>query len=111
MAMLPAAEIAKRRLTLASRRLGTRNPVEAIGGLLDRSFRLPLGDPRYGENVLTPGHFPLEHSFTEVASNSLRLDMEPLGPGATPLSRAQEAGREARRIISGSFGSSALKWF
>lgn len=111
MAMQPAAEIAKRRLTMASRRLGTRNPVEAIGGLLDRSFRLPLGDPRYGDNVLTPGHFPLEHSFTEVASNSLRLDMEPLGPGATPLARAQEAGREARRIISGSFGNSALKWF
>jgi hypothetical protein len=111
MPTISAAEYAKRRLTLASRRFGTRNPVDAIGGLLDRSFSLPVGDPRYGSNVLTPGHFPLEHSFSEMASNALRLDMEPLGPQATPLARAQEAGREARRLVGGGFGAQALQWF
>ena len=106
-----ASDLAKRRLTIASRRLGTRNPVEAIGGLIDRSFSLPVGDPRYRDNVLTPGSFPLEHSFSEVASDALRLDLEPLGPGATPHSRQQEASREMRRIVGGSFGDQALRWF
>ena len=106
-----AAELAKRRLTIASRRLGTKNPVDAIGGLLDRSFNLPAGDPRYRNNVLTPGHFPLEHSFSEVAGDALRLDLEPLGPGATAHSRQQEASREMRRIVGQSFGNSALRWF
>lgn len=106
-----AADVAKRRLTLAARRLGTQNPVSAIGGLLDRSFELPLGDPRYGNNELTPGHLPLEHSFSELAPASLRLDMEPLGPSASPHARQQEAGREMRRLVNDHFGSAALSWF
>jgi hypothetical protein len=110
--LLPSAsEVAKRRLTLASRRLGTIDPVATIGGLIERSFELPLGDPRYGRNQLTPGHIPLEHSFSEMAPGALRLDMEPLGPEATPHSRQQEAGREMRRVVGDSFGASALRWF
>lgn len=111
MQQVPASQIAKRRLTLAARRLGTRNPVEAIDGMLDRSFNLPLGDPRYGNNQLTPGQFPLEHSFSEVAPGTLRLDMEPLGPGAPAHARAMEAGRETRRLVGEGFGSDALRWF
>jgi hypothetical protein len=111
MTIIPASQVAKRRLSLAARRLGTRNPVEAIDGMLDRSFHLPVGDPRYGRNELTPGAFPLEHSFSEVASNALRLDMEPLGPDASPNDRAQEAGREMRRLVGQNFGNQALRWF
>lgn len=106
-----ASELAKRRLTLASRRLGTKNPVDAIGGLLDRSFPFPVGDPRYGDNELTPLCFPLEHSFSEMASNALRLDMQPLRPDASPHARQQEASREMRRLVSQNFGSNALDWF
>ena len=51
MAMRRAADIARYRLTQVSRRLGTKNPVEQIGPLLDRSFELPAGDPRYGNNA------------------------------------------------------------
>lgn len=105
------SEVARHRLTLASRRLGTQNPIEYIGGLLDRSFELPIGDERYGSNALTPGHVPLEHSFTEVAPQSLRLDLEPLGPQATPHARQQEAGREMRRLVHEHYGTSALRWF
>jgi hypothetical protein len=108
---ISAAEIAKRRLTIASRRLGTKNPVSAIGGLIDRSFDLPLGDPRYGNNLLTPGHLPLEHSFSEMSPSALRLDMEPLGPGADPHARAQEASREMRRLVNDCYGQAALRWF
>jgi hypothetical protein len=106
-----AADVAKRRLSIAARRLGTQNPVESIGGLLDRSFDLPLGDPRYGDNALLPGSLPLEHSFSELSSDSLRLDMEPLGPGATPQSRQQEASREMRRLVKAYYGGQALSWF
>lgn len=106
-----ASEVVKRRLTLASRRLGTTNPVDAIGGFLDRSFELPLGDPRYGRNALVPGHLPIEHSFSEVAGDALRLDLEPLGPGASPLARAQEASREMRRLVDQAYGRDALRWF
>jgi hypothetical protein len=67
-------------------------------------------NPR-GSNMLTPGHLPLEHSFSEVASNALRLDMEPLGPSASPHGRAMEAGREMRRIVGDNFGRPALDWF
>jgi hypothetical protein len=111
MAQIRAADIAKRRLSIAARRLGTRNPVEAIGGLLDRSFDLPAGDPRYGNNALLPGCLPLEHSFSELATDALRLDMEPLGPQATPHSRQQEASREMRRLVQGYYGRPALEWF
>ncbi len=106
-----ASEVARRRLTIASRRLGTHDPVQTIGAMLDRSFELPLGDPRYGENCLTPGHMPLEHSYSELMGSSLRLDLEPLGPSASPQARQQEAGREMRRIVNQSFGAPALKWF
>lgn len=111
MAIPRAAEVAKRRLTLAARRLGTENPVDAIGGLIDRSFELPVGDPRYGHNELTPGYMPIEHSFSEMAGQSLRLDMEPLGPQATPHARQQEASREMRRLLDTNFGKPALDWF
>lgn len=108
---LPASEVAKRRIGLAARRLGTKNPIPAISGLLDRSFSLPTGDPRYGRNHLTPGQFPLEHSFSEIAGESLRLDMEPLGPQATPLARQQECGREVRRMAHAAYGRGAVRWF
>jgi len=111
MTLIRAAEVAKRRLTLASRRLGTHNPVESIGGMIDRSFDLPMGDPRYGANALAPGSLPIEHSFSEMMGNSLRLDMEPLGPQASPHARQQEVGREMRRLVGQSFGTTALRWF
>ena len=106
-----ASDLTKRRFELASRRLGTKNPAEAIGGLLDRSFHLPAGDPRYGNNLLTPGKFPLEHSYSEVAGNAFRLDMQPLGPEATPHARQQEASREMRRLTQQNYGAQALNWF
>lgn len=105
------SDLAKRRLTAASRRLGTRNPVDYIGGLLDRTFELPAGDPRYGNNALLPGCVPIEHSFSETARGSLRLDMEPLGPLTTPHTRLHEVSREARRQVSQQFGAQALRWF
>src|SRR4051812_38347612 len=111
MATTRAAEVAKRRLTIASRRLGTTDPVQDLKGILDRSFDLPIGDPRYGHNHLLPGSMPLEHSFSELAANALRLDMEPLGPTASPAARQQEVSREMRRLVHSHYGRPALNWF
>jgi hypothetical protein len=111
MAIIRAAEVAKSRLSIASRRLGTADPVPSLAGLLDRSFDLPIGDPRYGRNALTPGVMPLEHSWSEVQAQALRFDLEPLGPQASPISRRQEASREMRRLVSQSYGKPALLWF
>ena len=106
-----AAPYVKRRLSIASRRLGAADPVGSLGGLIDRSFALPLGDARYGENMLSPGGMPMEHSFTETAPGALRLALEPLGPGASPQSRQQESTREVRRLVHQNFGRKALHWF
>lgn len=108
---IPAATVAKDRLRTMSRRLGTQDPVPLIGGLLDRTFELPIGDPRYGQNALLPGYMPLEHSFSETARDSLRLDMEPMGPLATPATRLHEVSREARKLVAGQYGDAALRWF
>lgn len=105
------AELAKRRLSIAARRLGTQDPVPVIGTILDRSFDLPLGDRRYGSNALTPGALPLEHSFTETSPVALRLALEPFGPGASPDARRQEVSREMRRLVSRFYGAPALRWF
>jgi hypothetical protein len=109
--MIRAAEIAKQRLRIAAQRLGTQDPVQHIGGLLDRTFDLPIGDPRYGNNSLLPGHLPLETSFSETSRDALRIDMEPLGPLVTPHARVHEVSREARRLVAGHYGDAALRWF
>jgi hypothetical protein len=111
MANVRAAEVVKRRLSVASRRLGTHNPVESIGGLLDRTFDLALGDARYGNNALVPGSMPIETSFSESSNNTLRFEFEPLGPQASPAARQQEASREMRRLVQRYYGRPALHWF
>lgn len=108
---LRAADVARRRLSLAARRLGTKDPNEVLGSFIDRAFDLPLGDMRYGNNALLPGSLPLEHSFSEIAPRTLRFDFEPFGHSTTPATRRQECSREMRRAVNMCFGRSALGWF
>ncbi len=107
----PASALIRRRLHTAARRLGAADPCEAIGSALDRTFELPLGDARYGNNSLIPGYLPLEHSFSEVAPGTLRFDFEPLGPAASAGARRDEASREVRQLVHRGFGMPALRWF
>jgi hypothetical protein len=107
----PFSEKVGRRLMAAARTLGTADPVGPIAGLLNRTFCLPEGDSRYGENALTPMAAPLEPSFSELQPGMLRFTIEPLGPGATGIDRRDEATREMRRLVSGYFGRDALRWF
>jgi hypothetical protein len=99
------------RLRKAARRLGTADPVQQLGGLIQRTFTLPAGDPRYASNALTPGAAPLEAAYSELRPGQLSVNIEPLGPEASPVDRRDEATREMRRLVSNSFGDDALYWF
>src|SRR5579864_8122807 len=87
------------RLRTASSRLQTYDPTTVIKPLLERTFALPEGDPRYAANSLTPGAAPLEPSFSELEPGVLRFTVEPLGPQAGPMDRRDEATREMRRLV------------
>ncbi|HWH42117.1 MAG TPA: hypothetical protein VNU21_19850 [Usitatibacter sp.] len=107
----PLAVKVKSRLMSAARTLGTCDPVRPIQRLIDSTFALPDGDPRYGDNALTPMAAPIEPSFSELQPDTLRFTIEPLGPGASSIDRRDEATREMRRLIAEHFGREALRWF
>jgi hypothetical protein len=107
----PLSVSVAQRLKKAARWLNTADPTVVIRPLLDKTFSLPAGDPRYAKNALTPGAAPLEPSFSEVEPRILRFTVEPLGPSAGPMDRRDEATREMRRLVRDFFGRDALHWF
>ena len=107
----PLSESVVRRLSQAASRLRTEDPSRVIKPLLEKTFSLPAGDPRYAANSLTPGAAPLEPSFSELEPGALRFTVEPLGPEAGPMDRRDEATREMRRLVRCFFGHDALHWF
>lgn len=107
----PMAAHVKQSLALASQALGVKNPLPYVTPLIDRTFSRPEDDLAYGENSLTPGAVPFEPSFSEAEPDTLRFTIEPLGPGASPVARRDEATREMRRLIAPVFGRDALRWF
>lgn len=111
MAEARMAEIVKDRVETAAHTLGTHNPLHYVGRLIDETFALPIGDPQYANNTLTPGAAPFEPSFSEQEPNTLRFTIEPLGPGSAPANRRDEATREMRRLVGRNFGNDALRWF
>jgi len=107
----PLSESVVLRLSKAASQLNTADPSKVIKPLLEKTFSLPAGDPRYAANALTPGAAPLEPSFSEFEPSSLRFTVEPLGPEAGPVDRRDEATREMRRLVRSFFGYDALHWF
>ena len=107
----PLAPRIARQLSRASKMLGTADPVPTVGALLERSFPLPQGDPRYAKNSLTPGAAPIETSYSELEKGSLRFNLQPLGPDASGVDRRDDATREMRRLVSTFIGREALRWF
>jgi hypothetical protein len=103
--------VVKDRVRQVARQLGTANPLDYVGATLERAFPLPLGDDRYAENWLAPGTAAFEPSYSENEPKTLRFTVEPLGPGASAVSRRDEATRENRRLAGGVFGNDALRWF
>jgi hypothetical protein len=107
----PMAAHVMQSLEVASNRLGVSNPLNYVDGLIRRSFSRPDDDAAYADNALAPGAVPYEPSFSETEPNLLRFTIEPLGPGAAPVARRDEATREMRRLIGPIFGNEALRWF
>lgn len=107
----PMSDYVKHSLNSASERLGVASPIPFMNALIDRTFHLPEDDLSYADNALTPGAVPYEPSFSEAEPDTLRFTIEPLGPGAPPLARRDEATREMRRLIAPCFGKDALRWF
>lgn len=110
MAKALAAQVAAR-LQQAAARLGTADPLSTMQSMINRTFTLPLGDPRYAQNALTPGAAPFEPSYSELQSDKLRFNLQPLGPEASGIDRRDEATREMRRLVGSCFGREALRWF
>jgi hypothetical protein len=107
----PAAVPVKEVLTAAAQSLGVANPTEFVGGLIDRSFPLPLGDDKVARNALMPGYAPAQPRFHTGDGDVLRFVIEPLGPESSPLTRRHEATREMRRLVGPLFGRDALRYF
>jgi hypothetical protein len=107
----PWSKQVKSRLGSAAQSLRTANPTSFVQRLLDDTFALPAGDPRYARNALTPGSAPLEPTFGAAQPGALSFSLEPLGPEASGADRRDAATREMRRMVSESFGGSALRWF
>ena len=101
----------KQSLALASQALGVRDPLPIVGPMIERTFSRPDDDMAYADNALAPGAVPYEPSFSEAEPDALRFTIEPLGPGASPVARRDEATREMRRLISPMFGRDSLNWF
>ena len=100
----PASETAKKLLYSASQRLHTANPAELLGGVLDQSLPLPLGDAAYrGQRMLEP-------NFYEGAARNLAFVMDTGGPRATPSDRTESATSAIRWLVENQLGPEALYW-
>jgi hypothetical protein len=107
----PMSTHVKDALHRAAYTLGVRDPLPLVQPLIDRTFSRPDDDVSYARNDLTPGAVPFEPSFSEAEPHLLRFTIEPLGPGASAVSRRDEATREMRRLVGPLFGGDALRWF
>lgn len=107
----PLSTRVKQRLQSAAQSLRTANPTPFVARMLDETFSLPAGDPRYARNALSPGSAPLEPMFGAGQPRSLSFNLEPLTPEASGVDRRDAATREMRRLVNDSFGREALHWF
>jgi hypothetical protein len=110
MAEMPLSTLVKERVDTAARVIGTASPLRYVAGMLDRSFPLPPGDPRYADNALVQDAAPLLPRFDAAEPDVLRFTIEPLGPEAPPIDRRHEATRELRRLAGSLWGNGALRF-
>lgn len=107
----PMSHRVKSRLHSAANKLRTADPNRFVGHMLEDSFRLPSGDPTYGNNPVEPGAAPLRSRFLARRPRSLSFEMEPLGTQASAGDRRDFTTREMRKLLNDNFGSSALRWY
>jgi hypothetical protein len=107
----PLSDRVARRLKVAARELGARDPTGPLDGLLRRTFPYPAGHQAYAMNALTPGAAAFEPSFSELQPKALRFTLEPLPPEAGAVDRRNEATAQMRNLVGAFMGREMLRWF
>jgi hypothetical protein len=100
---ITAAAKARELLYHAARNLGSANPLDDVGGVLDQSLAFPLGEGSTSSDPLSP-------SFSETAPENLSFTIGADGRNFTPSDRIMSATQAMSEIVGNRFGSQALRW-
>jgi hypothetical protein len=100
-----ASQQARGLLRTASRVLGTVDPSDEVGGLLDGALPLPAGHPRYRAS------HPFEPRFSETAGGALAFSVQVPENGPAGAGGVSAASQEVRHLLGSNFGRRALDWF
>ena len=103
--MRPTTTAAKARELLyhASRSLGSANPLEDVGDVLDQSLAFPLGERYHAGDPLAP-------SFSETTPDNLSFVIGADGRHVTPADRIESSTEAMSKIVKARFGTQALRW-
>jgi len=97
------ASRAKELLYRASRSLGTANPLEDVGDVIDASLAFPLGERTQTKDPLSP-------SFSETSPENLTFLVGTGGPRATPGDRIEASTQALYKVVGNHFGPQAVRW-
>jgi hypothetical protein len=100
----------RKRLGIIAERLGTADPSEWLGDVLDTAFGRPLTDRAYAHNALVPGGLPLEVSFSEENPDQLRLDLQPSDVDTPAARRRDDTLAIVRRVGDAAFDDRCAVW-
>jgi len=100
---ITAAAKARELLYHASRNLGSANPLEDVGDVLDQSLAFPLGERYHSGDPLAP-------SFSETTPENLSFTIGADGRNVTPTDRIASATEAMSGIVRNRFGTQALRW-
>lgn len=99
-----AASLAKELLYRASQRLGTANPLDDVGDVLDESLAFPPGEPSSREAR------PLQPSFSETSPENLSFLVTRSGPRTTAADRIESSTQALYKVAGSRFGRDAVRW-
>ena len=104
--MPPTTAAAKARELLynAAKSLGSANPLEDVGDVLDQSLAFPLGESYHRDRG-----GPLAPSFSETAPENLSFVIGADGRHVTPADRIESATQAMENIVSHRFGREARR--
>jgi len=100
---ITAAAKAREILYQAARNLGSANPLEDVGHVLDQSLAFPLGERYHSSDPLRP-------SFSETTPENLSFTISADGKNVTPSDRIESATQAMSDIVRNRFGTPALRW-
>lgn len=93
---------ARRLLSQAAGRLGTANPLDDVGPVIDESLAVPYGEP--------VDDTPLSAQFSEQTPEQLNFVMRAAGRGISGADRIHSASQAITHLVGRQFGRSARHW-